>query len=466
MVPHVQNLRRHWGILLQVGWIFLLSGCSIPVSAFAFQSIQVSQTLPRSTHIIRIGQTTSSSSSEETAVVPTEAPQRTTINTPDAETEQLFLQRCRELCQERNLPFQKIKNARDLASVCNSPVRSGRIFRMGRVSDATDPDDIAVLFDELNLQTLVDLRSPTELKDDPTLMRQEVFGNFTNIVWQERRSRRNDCLRVLAPGEGPVQYKNDKGGIKPFWQKQKASIESNIVIATYDNEEEDDNVVLVDAEEECGLEDCLDAVPSVPARPRERYFVSLMNEFKYVKGTVSKLRKRDITATIIKSPGAVFSRRVRSHIKEPFLKEINDGGLLMLNELLLKFGAPGIRYVLQLCADRSRHPIAFYCTAGKDRTGALAAIILSLCGTPVDAIVEDYTLSANVYAEMNDHQAMVGALSQRNLDPKTFLGAPAHVMRQTIQWLEQEYGSVADYCTAIGFSPEQQEQLRRACMEE
>jgi Tyrosine phosphatase family len=456
------------GVLFVV-WIFF-QNCT----TFAFQSAPVPQAGYRSSSpfIRSIYQTVSSDNDEATAVQ--EAPrQRTTINTNDAETEQLFLERCRELCQERNLPFQKVKNARDLASVRNSPVRPGRIFRMGRVSDATDPHDIQLLFDALNLQTLVDLRSPTELKDDPTLMRPEVFGNFTNIVWQERRSRRKDCLRVLPSGEGPVQYKHDKGngngggGIKPFWQKQKTtSAESSIVIATYDNEEEDDNVVIVDADEECGLDDCLDAIPSVPTRPRERYFVSLMNEFKYVKGTVSKLRKRDITATIIKSPGAMFSRRVRSHIKEPFLKEINDGGLPMLNELLLKFGAPGIRYVLQLCADRRQHPIAFYCTAGKDRTGALAAIILSLCGTPVEAIVEDYTLSANVYAEMNDHQAMVGALSQRNLDPKTFLGAPANVMVQTIQWLEQEYGSVADYCTAIGFTPEQQEQLRRACMEE
>jgi len=85
----------------------------------------------------------------------------------------------------------------------------------------------------------------------------------------------------------------------------------------------------------------------------------------------------------------------------------------MLNELLLRFGAPGIKYVLELCADADRHPIAFYCTAGKDRTGMIAAIILALCGTRAEDIVEDYTLSANVYAEMNDHQAMVGALSQR-----------------------------------------------------
>jgi protein-tyrosine phosphatase len=121
---------------------------------------------------------------------------------------------------------------------------------------------------------------------------------------------------------------------------------------------------------------------------------------------------------------------------------------------------------LELCADRSRHPIAFYCTAGKDRTGMLAAIILDLCDTPFDAIVQDYSLSANVYAEMNDHQAMVGALSQRNLDAKTFLGAPPQVMRDILAAIQAEYGSVEGYCDWIGFGPEQREKLRRACMDE
>jgi hypothetical protein len=434
--------------------------------------------------------------------------QRTTINTMDPTSEQEFLQQCKLLCAERNIPFTKIKNARDLASVQNSPVLPGRIYRMGRISDATAPD-IERLFETLHIQTLVDLRSPTELKDDPTLMRTEVFADFTNIVWQERRSnlQKKDCLRVLPEGQGPVQYKDDAKVPKiPFWQRRSSSSSSStatmatdgatttnpsdlvnnetpavasssttvvlplddMIINTYDNVDEDDNVLIVngnDDDEECGLE-CMDDSDMLlqQQQQRERYFVSLMNEFKYVKGTVSKLRKRDITATIIKSPGAMFSRRVRAHIKQPFLKEINDGGLPMLNELLFKFGAPGIRYVLQLCSDPTKHPIAFYCTAGKDRTGAIAAIILSLCHTNIDDIVEDYTLSANVYAEMNDHQAMVGALSQRNLDPKTFLGAPSTVMYQTIQFLQKEYGSVEDYCTAIGFPPSQQEQLRNACM--
>jgi hypothetical protein len=101
---------------------------------------------------------------------------------------------------------------------------------------------------------------------------------------------------------------------------------------------------------------------------KERHFVSLMNEFKYVRGTVTKLRKRDIAKALFKAPGAFLSKRIWNSLKKPFITEINAGGLIMLNELLLRFGAPGIKYVLELCSESDRHPVAFYCTAGKDRT--------------------------------------------------------------------------------------------------
>lgn len=315
---------------------------------------------------------------------------------------------------------------------------------MGRVSDAST-QDIELLFGKLNITTLIDTRSPTELKDDPTLLREEVFDAFTNIVWTERTGR----ARVLDIGQGPVR--------KRFFQrfKREPKDKQELVSTAIELMEQDDDDE--DEEPHDHMNDRGDR--------RERHFVSLMNEFKYVKGTVTRVRKRDLAKGLLKAPGAAFSKRVRSSIKRPFIDEINDGGLPMLNELLLRFGAPGIRYVLELVMDPHRHPVAFYCTAGKDRTGMLAAIILKLCGAKEEDIVEDYMLSANVYAEMNDHQAMVGALSQRNLDAKTFLGAPPQVMRDTLIAIEEDYGSVEKYCDWIGFGPDKQAQLRQVLLE-
>jgi protein tyrosine/serine phosphatase len=363
-----------------------------------------------------------------------------------------FMARCKELCEVRNLPFSNVKNARDLASVRNSRIKPGRVFRMGRLSDASESD--IKLLKQLNIRTLVDLRSPTELRDDPALLREDVFNEFTDLVWKEQGRGKDGCLSVIPKGGSPLNKRK-------FWTWQNRRSRNEYDDSGFPDAE--------GANELCTL-DC-DDPESVPVSlyetdRRERHFVSVINEFKYVKGTVSRLRKRDISKAILKSPGAIVSKRVRNSVKKPFLDEINVGGLPMLNELLLRFGAPGIKYVLELVADRKRHPIAWYCAAGKDRTGVIAALVLSLCGVSDEDIVEDYSLSANVYAEMNDHQAMVGALSQRNLDPKTFLGAPPQVMRDTLQAISSTYGSVSDYCCWIGFGPDKQEALRRACMDD
>jgi protein tyrosine/serine phosphatase len=364
------------------------------------------------------------------------------VDAISAEEEEEFKAEIRKLCNERNLGLKAVKNCRDLASVRGSPVKPGRIFRTGRMGDATKEDQ-KLLFEELGIMTVVDLRSPTELKDDKALM-ADVFSNFTDLLWIENGRRKDGCVRELEPGVSPVDRKRFKKSHE------------------------------LHAEEDEFCDYGCDDPRSLPAGTflqknqshKERHFVSLMNEFKYVRGTVTKLRKRDITRSLLKSPGAVFSKRIWNSLKKPFIREINDGGLIMLNELLLRFGAPGIKHVLDLCADKERHPIAFYCTAGKDRTGVLAAIMLSIVGVKPEDIVEDYSLSANVYAEMNDHQAMVGALSQRNLDPKTFLGAPPQVMADLLLSIEEHYGSVEGYCDWIGFGAEQREKLRKAMLDE
>mmetsp|Transcript_42469 Transcript_42469/g.48253 ORF Transcript_42469/g.48253 Transcript_42469/m.48253 type:complete len:420 (+) Transcript_42469:129-1388(+) len=360
-----------------------------------------------------------------------------------------FNEMCKSLCEERNICFDNIKNARDLASPLSSPLKSNRLYRTGRLSDASD-EDIKTLFDKFEVNTIIDLRSPTELKEDKTLQRVEVFGNFTDLVWTDRGRKRDGCVIELGAGEPPTLSKRQK-----LFSRGSEFFKEGL-----DDDEDEDDCNFCD---EGGVP--ASKLDGPPGR-RERYFVSLMNEFKYVRGTLGKVRKRDIARTVLKSPGALVSKRVRDSVKEPFLDKINDGGLPMLNELLLRFGASGIKYVLDICADRKRHPVIFHCTAGKDRTGMITAIILSLCGVSDEEIVQDYMLSANVYSEMNDHKAMVGALSQRNLNPKTFLGAPPQVMRDTLESIREEYGSVEEYMEWIGFGYDKQEKLKIALMED
>lgn len=71
---------------------------------------------------------------------------------------------------------------------------------------------------------------------------------------------------------------------------------------------------------------------------------------------------------------------------------------------------------MKIVAERGRHPVAIYCTAGKDRTGLIIAIILLAVGVPKYDIIADYTLSDKVYMNMDSSNTMIAALNENKLD--------------------------------------------------
>jgi len=60
---------------------------------------------------------------------------------------------------------------------------------------------------------------------------------------------------------------------------------------------------------------------------------------------------------------------------------------------------------------------------------------------------------------------MVGALSQRSLDAKIFLGAPPQVMRDTLRTINEKWGGVEGYLDMIGFDVEDRKQLKSALLD-
>ncbi|HEU5127590.1 MAG TPA: tyrosine-protein phosphatase [Glycomyces sp.] len=93
-------------------------------------------------------------------------------------------------------------------------------------------------------------------------------------------------------------------------------------------------------------------------------------------------------------------------------------------------------------------PVVFHCMAGKDRTGIVAAVLLSLLGVDDDAIAADYELS-------NVGIARWRAWRDANIGkPATDRGlrTPAEAMHRTIAEVNARFGSVDAYARAIGFT--------------
>ena len=57
-------------------------------------------------------------------------------------------------------------------------------------------------------------------------------------------------------------------------------------------------------------------------------------------------------------------------------------------------GGPVLTSAIQTLASGAALPAVMHCSAGKDRTGVLSALILAFLGVPDETIVADYTLSA------------------------------------------------------------------------
>jgi len=67
----------------------------------------------------------------------------------------------------------------------------------------------------------------------------------------------------------------------------------------------------------------------------------------------------------------------------------------VLNRLYLQcLASPSLATAVTRIAEQAGEPTVFHCAAGKDRTGVVAAIVLSLLGVTEEAIVEDYLASA------------------------------------------------------------------------
>jgi protein-tyrosine phosphatase len=96
-------------------------------------------------------------------------------------------------------------------------------------------------------------------------------------------------------------------------------------------------------------------------------------------------------------------------------------------------------------------PAAVHCTAGKDRTGVIIALVLGALQVPDETIVADYALTERVAAPLMRKlraEAEQAGMSSAWGD-KMFGSDPQH-MRFFLRHLQDRYGSAAAYLRLIG----------------
>lgn len=116
---------------------------------------------------------------------------------------------------------------------------------------------------------------------------------------------------------------------------------------------------------------------------------------------------------------------------------------------------PAIATVLMAIARAPDGIVLFHCTAGKDRTGIIAALMLALAGIDEKTIIEDYALTGSIFEPLlaDFHARAVARGVPAELAHLILASAP-HSMARMLAHLAGRYAGVTAYLAEIGLSDE------------
>lgn len=111
-------------------------------------------------------------------------------------------------------------------------------------------------------------------------------------------------------------------------------------------------------------------------------------------------------------------------------------------------------------------PMLFHCTAGKDRTGWMAALLLTILGVDRDTVIDDYLASNRYYLPHVTGQ--LSALADHGIDPQLF----TPVLKQSPEYLlaafdaaEEHYGGMERFfAVGLGIDDDDMASLRASLL--
>ena len=147
-----------------------------------------------------------------------------------------------------------------------------------------------------------------------------------------------------------------------------------------------------------------------------------------------------------------------------FLKDVSSGkGLTDFYANTAPFKARYKPLFDELISLNKDSALLFHCTAGKDRTGIAAALVLYALGVDEETIMNDY-LATNYY-RAGDNQRMIAAFTKgyglTEAQANNVMAAKAEYLNATFNAIKSGYGSVDNYLEKeLGLSDKKREKLK------
>lgn len=131
-------------------------------------------------------------------------------------------------------------------------------------------------------------------------------------------------------------------------------------------------------------------------------------------------------------------------------KDLGGVYLYMLEAVKHKF-----KEVFDIFVQHPYECILFHCSAGKDRTGVISALLLDLIGCHEYDIVKDYSESYENNRDINENLSQM----MQDEEAKQYLKSSPRYMMEFLDYLREHYGSSQEYLLEIGLSKEDIEQI-------
>jgi len=145
-----------------------------------------------------------------------------------------------------------------------------------------------------------------------------------------------------------------------------------------------------------------------------------------------------------------------------------DDFLTSVFHSILELGRDSLREILHELASPDAYPAVFFCMAGKDRTGVLAAVVLAILGVSESDIIDDFQLSGEEVV------ALVAYLRTReNFEdhpmmnqPEPLLRAPRTAMARFLAEVDVRYGGLSGYVRSLDVDHDTFRTLQELLLEE
>jgi Protein tyrosine/serine phosphatase len=127
---------------------------------------------------------------------------------------------------------------------------------------------------------------------------------------------------------------------------------------------------------------------------------------------------------------------------------------------LLDYAQPNFLKVFKGILAHLDDCVFFNCTAGKDRTGTTAMLLLKLAGVSDEDVVIDYQATGpNIYEDMLVLYKFYTEEKGMKLDFDMLESKPHH-MERALKYLNEKYGTVENWLKIIGLTDDEIEKVR------